>query len=79
MTFGEFISEKRIKKQLSLREMAKIVGISHVYLCHLESNVKTNPDIKILREIIKVLGLNEEEAVFLYDLQAEANGNASTY
>lgn len=36
MTFGEYLKQKRLDKEITLRGFAKLVDISPVYLCDLE-------------------------------------------
>lgn len=76
-TFGEFISENRIKKRLSLRQMANELNMSFVYLGELENNKKTNPNVKIMFKIARFFNLNEDETALFFDLQAKANGTVS--
>ena len=49
---------KKYRKQegMSLEEMAKKVGISTGYLCHLERGTRKNPSTKIMESISNVLG-----------------------
>ena len=37
-TFGEFLTGKRKERELSLREFARRMGISPVYVCNIEKN-----------------------------------------
>lgn len=40
MTFGEYLKQKRLDKEITLRGFAKLVDISPVYLCDLEKAEK---------------------------------------
>ena len=37
-TFGTFIKDKRLAKQISLRKFAELLDISPVYLCNIEKD-----------------------------------------
>lgn len=49
---------------MNLEEMAKKVGISTGYLCHLERGTRENPSTKIMEEIAKILGKTITEIFF---------------
>ena len=37
-TFGTYIKDKRLAKQISLRKFAELLDISPVYLCNIEKD-----------------------------------------
>lgn len=49
---------------MNLEEMAKKVGISTGYLCHLEKGTRKNPSTKIMEDIAKTLGKTITEIFF---------------
>lgn len=49
---------------MNLEEMAKKVGISTGYLCHLEKGTRKNPSTKIMEDIAKILGKTITEIFF---------------
>lgn len=49
---------------MKLEDMAKRVGISTGYLCHLEKGTRRNPSTKIMENIAKVLKKNVAEVFF---------------
>ncbi len=57
---------KLYRKQcnMSLEEMAKKVGISTGYLCHLEKGTRANPSVEIMEKICKVLNKKISEVFF---------------
>jgi len=59
---GLLIREKRQARGLSLREAAKHMSISHVYLKKIEDGQK-NPTIDVLNRIFKVLNINLNRAL----------------
>lgn len=71
-TFGEFIKEKRLQKEISLRKFAELLGISPVYLCNMEKDRNPAPKDDILSNLAKLLLLDDEERKLLYDLAAKS-------
>lgn len=49
---------------MNLEDMAKKVGISTGYLCHLEKGTRKNPSTKIMEDIAKILGKTITEIFF---------------
>ncbi len=66
--FGDFIVAKRAEKQISLRKMAEIIGVSAPYWSDVEKNRKNPPKIETLRKIAGILCLNDEETTYMLDL-----------
>jgi len=60
--FGAFIQEGRIKKSLSQKEFAEILGITQPYLSRLELGLRC-PDFELAVKICTVLGLNLNDFV----------------
>ena len=58
------IRKYRKEKGLNLEEMAKEIGISTGYLCHLEKGTRQNPSTKIMEKIAKILGKTVSELFF---------------
>lgn len=77
MTFGSFIYEKRIKKNISLRELAKMIGVSAVYVSSMEKRKRSAPTYPVLMKIADVLMLSEEEKVLMLDLAAKSKKSLS--
>lgn len=71
-TFGAFLCEKRISKDISLRNFSKIIGISPEYLSKIENNLRPAPKDIILEKIADKLSLSIEEREMLFDLAAES-------
>lgn len=72
-TFGEFLQAKRFVQKMTLREAAKILDISAMYLSELENNKKSNPNDDIIFKLIKLFALSKEETIELFELHAIAN------
>lgn len=69
--FGAFLKEKRLQKDLSLRELAEKANIAHTYLLNIENGSKPPPSDKVLMRLEKVLTLDEESKVLFYDIAAQ--------
>jgi len=64
MSFGKFLKEKRIKKNLTLRQMAYKTGFSHTYISDIEKEVAAKPET--IEVIANVLELTDEEKDYVY-------------
>lgn len=58
------IREYRKIEGMTLEEMAKKVGISVGYLCHLEKGTRKNPSTQIMEKVAVILGKNVAEIFF---------------
>ena len=75
--FGQFISEQKHKHSLQSKELAEILGISIGYLSQLEHGKRVCPDQELLKKMIEVFNLNEEECCMIFDLYEKASGKLS--
>ena len=66
--FGNVLNEYRLKKGLSLRDLATELNISHVYLRNIELGKKSPPGDKLLIKISQILQLNKQEKELFFDL-----------
>lgn len=71
-TFGSFIKEKRLLRQISLRKFAELLDISPVYMCNMEKDRNPAPKDDILSHMAELLLLSEQETETLYDLAAKS-------
>ena len=71
--FGQFISEKRIQRSMTIKELAIRVNISAPYLCQLENGDRLKPSFEILERLINQLNLDNDERYAVYDLYASFN------
>lgn len=69
--FGAFLRDKRIQKELSLRELSQKINLSHSYLSSVENGKKSPPSNKVLLEIAKALMLDTESKELLFDIAAK--------
>jgi transcriptional regulator with XRE-family HTH domain len=56
---GEFIREQRRNAQISLRQLAKVAGVSNPYLSQIERGLR-RPSAEILQQIAKGLRISAE-------------------
>ena len=75
--FGQFISEQKRKHSLQSKELAEMLDISMGYLSQLEHGKRVCPDQKLLKKLIEVFNLNEEERCIIFDLYEKASGKLS--
>lgn len=58
-TFGQFLKEKRLALDLSLREFARQVGVQPSNYCNVEAGVLPPPPAETLEKLAKALGLKK--------------------
>ncbi|WP_050607318.1 helix-turn-helix domain-containing protein [Clostridium niameyense] len=69
--FGEFVSERRKEKKISLRKMAELLDLSPAYWSDIEKGRRNPPNINKLQEISKLLGLSHDELDEMIDMASE--------
>lgn len=62
--YNNRIREYRKQKGMRLDELARKVGISTGYLCHLEKGSRSNPSTKVMEEIAQALEKTVSEIFF---------------
>ena len=55
---GEYIKQKRLAKNISQRELAKLVGVSHTTISRIEKGEINNFSIGILLALNEVIGID---------------------
>jgi transcriptional regulator with XRE-family HTH domain len=70
-TFNDFLREKRLQKDLGLRELAKLIGLQPSNYCSIESGSLPAPSEDKLQLIAKILELTTDERRMLFDLAAK--------
>jgi transcriptional regulator with XRE-family HTH domain len=68
LNFGDFITQKREEKNITLREMAKKLNITPPYLSDVEKDRRNPFDLERLRFIASILLLSEEDKTTMMDL-----------
>jgi transcriptional regulator with XRE-family HTH domain len=58
-SLGEYIREQRNSSQISLRQLAKLAGVSNPYLSQIERGLR-KPSAEILQQIAKALRISAE-------------------
>ena len=74
VTFGEYLKHKREEKQISLREVARTLGVSAPFLSDVENNRRGPLTEERLADLAKVLHLNEKEQAEMYDIVGKQKG-----
>ena len=70
-TFGSFTTQKRLARDITLRELARQLGISPVYMCNIEKDRRPAP-VEILDRISALLLLDKAEKAEMLDLAAKS-------
>ena len=74
VTFGEYLKHKREEKHISLREVARTLGVSAPFLSDVENNRRGPLTEERLADLAKVLNLNEKEQAEMYDIVGKQKG-----
>lgn len=71
-TFGSFICEKRTQKNITLRTLANMIGVSPVYISSMEKGRRSAPKYPVLLRFAQALMLNDDEKILFFDLAAKS-------
>jgi transcriptional regulator with XRE-family HTH domain len=63
--FGEFVRRERLAKEIGLREMAKMIGVSPTYLSKVERDEFPPPAEDKVRKIARIIGQDPDELLAL--------------
>src|SRR5262245_33606188 len=63
--FGEFVRRRREQKEIGLREMAKIIGVSPTYLSKIERDEVPPPAEDKVKKIAEIIGHDADELLAL--------------
>lgn len=69
--FGDFISEKRKDRDITLRGMAEELDIAAPYLSDIEKGRRNPPNIEMLEKISSILKLSDDDRNVMFDLAGE--------
>lgn len=75
--FGDFIKEKRMKQEITLRVLAQSIGVSPAYLSDIENNRRYPMDNEKIEILIKELKLSPIQKEQLYDLAGKERNEVS--
>lgn len=75
--FGEFLQRKRTEKQITLRKMAEMIGITAPYLTDIEKDCRNPPEKEKLELISQILMLNDEDKTTMYDLAGKKRNSVA--
>jgi ribosome-binding protein aMBF1 (putative translation factor) len=59
--FGEFVRRERVAKEIGLREMAKMIGVSPTYLSKVERDEFAPPTEDKVKAIAQIIGCDVDE------------------
>lgn len=62
--FKNNIKILRKEKEITLKMLSKLTGISAGYLCHLENGSRCNPSMDVINKISKALNKSVTEVFF---------------
>lgn len=68
INFGDFLSAKRVERDLTLREMARQMGVSAPFLSDVEKNRSAPLTKERLDKVAEILHFDIDEKTAMYDL-----------
>lgn len=74
LNFGSFIRDKRLNKNISLRDVAKQIGVSAAYLSDVENNKSAPLTYGRMISLAGALNLTKEEEYGMYDIACSQTG-----
>jgi transcriptional regulator with XRE-family HTH domain len=72
---GEYIREQRHAAQVSLRQLARVAGVSNPYLSQIERGLR-KPSAEILQQIAKALRISAEQLYIHAGILDEREGDS---
>ncbi|HVE62321.1 MAG TPA: helix-turn-helix domain-containing protein [Mycobacteriales bacterium] len=72
---GDYIREQRNSSQISLRQLARLAGVSNPYLSQIERGLR-KPSAEILQQIAKALRISAEALYVQAGILEERSGNS---
>jgi transcriptional regulator with XRE-family HTH domain len=73
-SLGEYIREQRVQAEVSLRQLAKLAGVSNPYLSQIERGLK-KPSAEILQQIANGLRISAETLYVRAGILEERQGD----
>ena len=77
LNFGDFLQKKRIGRQITLRKMAEMIGITAPYLTDIEKDRRNPPEMEKLETISNILSLSDEEKTTMFDLAGKRRNSVA--
>jgi transcriptional regulator with XRE-family HTH domain len=74
--FSRLLKEKRRLREITVREMAELAGVSPGYYSDIESGRRNPPDREILDKMLTALDAAEEERLIFYDFAGQVRSEA---
>ena len=74
LSFGKYLTNLREKKDVTLRELARLIGVSAPFLSDVEKGRKPPLTAERLEKVISALHLSKEEADKLNNLAGKQKG-----
>ena len=74
-SIGDFIREQRLQAKVSVRQLAKLAGVSNPYLSQVERGLR-KPSAEILQQIAKGLRISAEQLYLQAGILERSTGNS---
>ena len=77
LNFGDILQKKRTERQITLRKMAEMIGITAPYLTDIEKDRRNPPEMEKLETISNILILSDEEKTTMFDLAGKRRNSVA--
>ncbi|MDR1642551.1 MAG: helix-turn-helix domain-containing protein [Clostridiales bacterium] len=77
LTFGSFLTQRRKRLELQMKDFAADLSFTTVYICDIEKNRRPAPAPIVLEKMCKLLSLYGEDKYLFYDLAANTRNSVS--
>ena len=75
--FGDFLQKKRTEKEITLRKMAEMIGITAPYLTDIEKDRRNPPEMEKLETIARILNLSDDDKAIMFDLAGKKRNSVA--
>lgn len=76
-SFGEFLTAKREAKDITLREMSRLMSVSAPFLSDVEKNRRSALTAERLEDVASILKLNDEDKQLMYNLAGKQRNSVA--
>ena len=78
-TFGQYLKAQRLKNSLTIKDLARLAGMSPSYLSRIERGLRGTPSASLLKKLARPLGLKQEELLIAAGYLEKKKGSYQPY
>lgn len=77
INFGDFLAKKRTQKEITLRKMAELLGVSAPFLSDVEKDRRNPLEMEKLELLAQILVLSPEDKAIMLDLAGKKRNSVA--